>query len=608
MSFTDAELAEFRQQFDIFDVDKNGSITALELQSVLKAVGEHVTTNEARDMIKAVDLDNNGTIEFREFIEVLDNYRKKKISAGGTAFVNVVKKTAAHVHKLGGYSLGSADTTHSYSEEEKVAFVDWISDCLRKDPDLKDKFPMKSDDDSLFKACHDGILLCKLINDAVPETIDERVINKQKLNPFRITENQVLCINSAKAIGCNVVNIGAQDLIEGRPYLIMGLIWQIIKIGLFAKINLTHHPELYRLLEEGETIEDLLKLPIEEILLRWFNYHLKAAGHNRRIKNFHNDIKDSEGYTILLHQIAPKGSGVDKNALNESNMEKRAGMVLDNAAKIDCRKFLRPRDIVTGNAKLNLAFVANLFNTHPALEPVPEVTIIEETREEKTFRNWMNSLGVEPFVNNLYEDLRDGLVLIQLFDKVSPGIVDHKKVNYPPWKAKGSEMKWIENCNYAVNLGKQLKFSMVNIGGKDIFDKNKVLTLGVVWQLMRAHVISILQSLSGSDKPISDQEIITWANNKLSAAGKKSTISGWKDSRLATAVPIVDLVDAVKPGLADYSLLGEDNLKNAKYAISLARKAGAVIFALPEDIVEVKPKMMLTVVAGLMAVDYGVSK
>lgn len=606
--FTDAELAEFRQQFDTFDVDKNGSITALELQSVLKSVGEHVTTNDCRDLIKAVDLDNSGTIEFKEFIHVLDNYRKKKVSAGGSAFVNVVKKTAT-VHKIGGYSAGSADTTHSYSEEEKEAFVDWISDCLRKDPDLKAKFPMKSNDDSLFEACKDGILLCKLINDAVPETIDERVINKQKLNAFRISENQTLCINSAKAIGCAVVNIGAQDLIEGRPYLIMGLIWQIIKIGLFAKINLTHHPELYRLLEPGETIEDLLKLPIEEILLRWFNYHLKAAGSNRRVKNFHGDIKDSEAYTVLLHQIAPKSAGVDKNALNESNLEKRAGMVLDNAAKIDCRKFLKPRDIVTGNAKLNLAFVANLFNTHPALEPIKEeVIIIEETREEKTFRNWMNSLGVEPFVNNLYEDLRDGLVLIQLFEKVSPGIVDHKKVNYPPWKAMGSEMKKIENCNYAVNLGKQLKFSLVGIGGKDIFDKNKVLTLGLVWQLMRAHVISILQSLSGSNKPISDSEILTWANNKLQSAGKKSQINGWKDSSLATAVPIVDLVDAVKPGLADYSLLEKDNMKNAKYAISLARKAGAVIFALPEDIVEIKPKMMLTVVAGLMAVDYGVNK
>jgi len=30
------------------------------------------------------------------------------------------------------------------------------------------------------------------------------------------------------------------------------------------------------------------------------------------------------------------------------------------------------------------------------------------------FRNWMNSLGVDPYVGNLYEDLRDGIILIQV--------------------------------------------------------------------------------------------------------------------------------------------------------------------------------------------------
>ena len=43
----------------------------------------------------------------------------------------------------------------------------------------------------------------------------------------------------------------------------------------------------------------------------------------------------------------------------------------------------------------------------------------------------------------------------------------------------------------------------------------------------------------------------------------------------------------------DYVTAGdtkENQLLNAKYAISVARKLGATIFLLPEDIVEVKPK------------------
>jgi len=35
-----------------------------------------------------------------------------------------------------------------------------------------------------------------------------------------------------------------------------------------------------------------------------------------------------------------------------------------------------------------------------------------------------------------------------------------------------------ENCNYAVELGKQCKFSLVGIAGKDIYDGNETLTLG----------------------------------------------------------------------------------------------------------------------------------
>ena len=42
--------------------------------------------------------------------------------------------------------------------------------------------------------------------------------------------------------------------------------------------------------------------------------------------------------------------------------------VLNNADKIGCRKYLTAKSLVAGNPKLNLAFVANLFNTWPGLE------------------------------------------------------------------------------------------------------------------------------------------------------------------------------------------------------------------------------------------------
>ena len=44
------------------------------------------------------------------------------------------------------------------------------------------------------------------------------------------------------------------------------------------------------------------------------------------------------------------------------------------------------------------------------------------------YRNWMNSVGVSPFVNRLYVDLQDGIILFQLYDIIKAGSVDWKRV------------------------------------------------------------------------------------------------------------------------------------------------------------------------------------
>jgi hypothetical protein len=606
IQFTEAEKAEIMTEFQKFDADGNGHIDQKEVRDVLVALGEKdVPGYRVRELIEEVDSNKNGTIEFDEFLFIISQCRSGKQSGFGT----VVQK-AGNLNVFGGTSSASAEgTAHSYSEEEKLAFVDWINYSLKDDPDLKGVLPISEKGDALFKACANGIVLCKLINDAVPETIDERALNKKATHPVQISENNTLMLNSARAIGCNVINIDAQDVYAGTPHLILGLIWQIVKIGLFARINLANVPGLARLLEGDETLEQLMALPIEQILLRWVNFQLAQAGSPKRINNFGKDIKDSEAYTILIKQIAPKDSGVDDSALMIQDPTQKAERMLQQADKIGCRKFVRPTDVVKGNAKLNLAFVANMFNTCPGLEAV-EIEVIEETREEKTYRNWMNSLGVNPFVNNLYQDLRDGLVLIQLFDKIKPGIVDWNRVNQPPYKKMGANMQKIENCNYALELGKQMKFSLVGIGGQDIFDGNKTLTLAVVWQMMRAHTLAILNQLAGGDGRISDNEIVDWVNKKLQSSGKKSTITGFKDSSLSNSLPVIDLVDAVKAGSINYDLVIvspnslEEKMKNAKYAVSMARKIGATVFALPEDLVEVKHKMIMTIFATIMAVGY----
>ncbi len=258
---------------------------------------------------------------------------------------------------------------------------------------------------------------------------------------------------------------------------------------------------------------------------------------------------------------------------------------------------------------MNLAFVANLFNKHPGLEPLSasELAHLEEwlfasegTREARVFMLWMNSLGLEPFINSLFDDLRDGIMILKVMDIVKPGIVNWAKVNT---KAPLNKFKQVENCNYAVELGKQMRFSLVGIGGTDINQGNQTLTLALVWQLMRAHILSILASLGTN---VDEAKMVLWANQTVSGSGKSSTMSSFKDSSLRTSIFFLELLNAVR-SCVDFNLIttgetDEQAMQNAKYCISVARKIGCTIFLLPEDIVEVKPKMILTLIGSIMSV------
>lgn len=221
----------------------------------------------------------------------------------------------------------------------------------------------------------------------------------------------------------------------------------------------------------------------------------------------------------------------------------------------------------------------------------------------------MNSMGVSPNVNWLYTDLADGLVIFQLYDIIKPGTVQWNKV-HRKFNKLSKLMEKLENCNYAVDIGKEkLKFSLIGIAGQDINDGNITLTLALVWQLMRAYTLSILSSLAHTGNPIVEKEIVQWVNQKLSNAGKTTSIRSFQDQSISNAKVVIDLIDAIKPGTINYDLVkdtntSEDNLANAKYAISMARKTGARVYALPEDITEVKQKMVMTVFACLMALDY----
>ena len=71
-SLPEDKITECREVFDLFDKDKDGSITTKELGDVMRALGANPTNTELQEMIAEVDKDNSGKIEFNEFLSRLE--------------------------------------------------------------------------------------------------------------------------------------------------------------------------------------------------------------------------------------------------------------------------------------------------------------------------------------------------------------------------------------------------------------------------------------------------------------------------------------------------------------------------------------------------------
>ena len=205
-----------------------------ELKEALDNVGFKIPGYQVRSMIDELTNKKNtamsGKMSYDEFEQLCLDLKSKDVAS--TFKKGLSKKE--NLETIGGMSDSSAaGTTHSVRLEEQLAFSDWINSNLLRDQDLKHLLPIDPEGKQLYDKIKDGTLLCKIINHSCPDTIDERAINKKNLTVYRNFENLTLALVSSQAIGCNIVNIDAHDLAKGKPHLVLGLLWQIIRIGLF---------------------------------------------------------------------------------------------------------------------------------------------------------------------------------------------------------------------------------------------------------------------------------------------------------------------------------------------------------------------------------------
>jgi calmodulin len=62
---------EIREAFRVFDKNGDGYISAAELLHVMTNLGEKLTQDEIDEMIREADLDNDGQIDWNEFVRMM---------------------------------------------------------------------------------------------------------------------------------------------------------------------------------------------------------------------------------------------------------------------------------------------------------------------------------------------------------------------------------------------------------------------------------------------------------------------------------------------------------------------------------------------------------
>lgn len=76
--FSEHEVEQFRKLFQLYDKDKSGTLTVMELDPLLNKLGKAPKTKQEQKMLTKVlseiDADRSGTIDFREFLQLLRRF------------------------------------------------------------------------------------------------------------------------------------------------------------------------------------------------------------------------------------------------------------------------------------------------------------------------------------------------------------------------------------------------------------------------------------------------------------------------------------------------------------------------------------------------------
>lgn len=243
-------------------------------------------------------------------------------------------------------------------------------------------------------------------------------------------------------------------------------------------------------------------------------------------------------------------------------------------------------------------------------------------------------LPINQDTNDLFFALRDGVVLAHLLAKIKPeqflSQVKLNKLQYNiPWSSLGEKnSKAVFELNaqisHILKAASNCGLVVVNLGSQDILCRKVDLVLGLVWQLMRAHLLQRVnlqstpelirlldsgESIEALFKLNSEQLLLRWVNFHLNKASESKVrnfttdISSGKVYHTLLTQVLFNEPECL--ALLNEPLGESENLVDT--ILKVAEKAGVRQFVTAKDIAQGNPKLNLAFTATIFNKYLGIS-
>ena len=442
------DFQEYEDLFKAFCDYKSGKLEKAALKEKLFELRFRKLSDEDLDKIlEETELMKDGAISIFSCIIFL-----KRIIDAGTKekFQRIVKREGMGLFRV--YDPDSYNRKkRPYSDKEKNRYAKMINKILKDDPDCGSRIPIDPESDDLYDKIQDGVILAKLVNKCEPDTVNMDEIKKNDdMNVYDKYDNLNKGIEGAKKVGV-ASETNADDVLDKNKERDNDLLGDLLARINVPKNVIKENKDTEKLCNEGETVDDVANLPIDDFLKRWFNQHLKHAEYPNEVTNFSDDLKDSEKYTILLNDLSPE---LDKSALDNENLDERAQKVIDDGKKYGAETEIKPEDITSANEPLNRLFVGDLYNAELANQGNDDY----DKDLMKTYIQTMNKclcddedtrnkIPIDPDnEEEVFDKLKDGVILAKL-----ESLADRNKVNEDELK-KGDELTDEDKNNNVKNV------------------------------------------------------------------------------------------------------------------------------------------------------------